>query len=433
MIKGVLILVVLLALFVPTYVLAATPAVTTQDATNVAGATALLNGTIDSLGNSTVTRRGFQYGLTKTPTWDSYETGSFGLGDYSRAIAGLSTGTTYWFRAYAVNTDGTAYGFWASLRTIALPVTATSGSTYVGSSSVRLNGRLLYDGGEVCEYRFQYGYAPGVYSFQTDWYDSKTTGNAFYVDVTGLMASTDYFFIAQTRNNAGTSSGVERSFTTAWELLPPADFTAHATGGTEISLAWTRGGGAVNTLIVMQTGSYPTTIDEGTQAYFGPSSSVAVTGLTAGTTYYFSAWSESNGDYSAEYVTSLTTTLAGSTIVTPTEPKEPSGWFQIPSDARLVNMPFYPWINSGFDKYQLPHTTGWVLLALLLSVLFGLGIMAVFPRDASGSMQTGAIYAGLIAASFGIVVARWMGILPLWLILIPVGIGGGYAFVRNRT
>ena len=52
-------------------------------------------------GGLDVTRRGFKYGLTKTDTWDAYEEGVFGTGEYSQAVSGLSTGTTYWFRAYA--------------------------------------------------------------------------------------------------------------------------------------------------------------------------------------------------------------------------------------------------------------------------------------------------------------------------------------------
>lgn len=407
------------------------PAVLTLAATNVGGDTALLNGLVTS--GEPLTQRGFQYGLTKTATWDAYETGTFGTGTYSQTISGLLLNTTYWFRAYAVNDIGTTYDSWVSFETLDLPTVTTDAATYVGSTSVRFNGRLTNDGGEGCEYRFQYGYASGTYVFETDWANSISTGQSFYSDISDLVSDTTYYFRAQARNSAGVGNGAERSFTTSWALLAPSQFSAHATSGAEISLLWIKGGGSGNTLIRMKTNSYPTTVDEGTQVYFSSGSSISVTGLSPGTSYYFSAWGESSGDYSAESAHAMTTTFAGSPVTEPTNPGEPSGWFQIPSTARITGMPFYDWVNRGFDKYELPHVTGWVLLALLFSALAGIGVLAIFPRDPTGGVSAGAVYAGLIASGLVIVGARWMGVLPFWLILIPITIGGSYAFVKSRA
>jgi len=408
-----------------------TPVVVTSAATTISGDSALLNGSITS--GAPLTTRGFQYGLTKTATWDSHEDGTFAVGTYSQTISGLVADTLYYFRAYAVNDIGTDYGLWLYFRTLDFPTCTTNDATYVSSTGARLNGKLVSDGGEDCECRFQYGFAAGVYTFETDWLTDKATGSSFYADVDDLVSDTTYYFRAQARNGAGVSNGDELSFTTSWELLPPTAFSSHATSGTEISLLWVKGGGSDNTLIRAKTGSYPSTTDEGTQVYFGQGSSISVTSLTPGTSYYFSAWSESGGDYSAEYAKTMTTTLAGSPVTEPTNPDEPSGWFQIPSTARITGMPFYGWVNNVFDKYELPHVTGWVALALLASALLGIGTLAIFPREPAGGTSAGAVFAALIASGLVILVARWMGILPWWLILIPTTIGGGYAFVKSRA
>ncbi|MDO8265202.1 MAG: DUF2341 domain-containing protein [Candidatus Parcubacteria bacterium] len=91
------------------------PILTTQAASLVEATTAIGNGTITATGGLDVTRRGFAYmvGTSGDPTTGnsvSYDDGSFGIGSYTKTIAGLSPGTNYRVRAYAVNSGGTGYG-----------------------------------------------------------------------------------------------------------------------------------------------------------------------------------------------------------------------------------------------------------------------------------------------------------------------------------
>jgi hypothetical protein len=371
--------------------------------------------------------------LAQVATWDAHEDGTFDVGSYSLTVGGLMLGTTYWYRAYAVNSIGMGYGSWVSFEMLDVPTVSTKDATYIASTTARLQGLLDQDGGEACEYRFQYGFASGVYSLETSWEGAKTTGQTFYADVTGLSSDTTYYFRAQARNGAGVSNGAEKSFTTAWELLPPTQFNAHATSGTEISLAWIKGGGSDNTLIRFRTDVYPTTSGDGTQAYLGVSSSVSVSNLTPGTTYYFSAWGESAEGYSASYVSAIATTLAGTPVTVPTSPETPTGWFQIPSTERITRLPGYAQINTFFDSYELPHTTGWTMLALFFAGLAGVLVLAKFPRDYTGGISSGGIWAALIASSFICVASTWMGIISGWVLLIVLVIEGTYAFIRSRA
>lgn len=415
------------------YTASAAPTVTTQAASSITGDSARMSGVVTDNGTETITTRGFKYGFTQTDTWDAHETGSFGIGSYSLTVGGLTPGATYWCRAYAINSIGTGYGSWVSFETLDFPLVSTKDATYITSTTARLQGLLDQDGGEGCEYRFQYGFASGVYSSETSWGDDITTGQTFYADVTGLSSDTTYYFRAQARNGAGVSNGGEKSFTTAWELLPPTQFNAHATSGTDISLAWIKGGGSDNTLIRFRTDVYPTTSGDGTQAYLGVSSSVSVSNLTPGTTYYFSAWGEGGGGYSATYVSAIATTLAGTPVTIPTTPGTPTGWFQIPSTERITRLPGYAQMNDLFDSFELPRTTGWTMLALLIAAIGGVLVLSLFPKDYTGGISAGGIWAALIASAFVCVASTWMGIISGWVLLIILVMEGTYAFIRSRA
>lgn len=81
---------------------------------------AQLGGNITSDGGATVTERGVVYSLTTNPTTANTKVviGS-GTGAFSQAVTGLTTSTTYYVRAYAINSQGTSYGSELSFTTAA--------------------------------------------------------------------------------------------------------------------------------------------------------------------------------------------------------------------------------------------------------------------------------------------------------------------------
>ena len=86
------------------------PAVTTNNATSISSSSANLNGNITSTGGENNTVRGFQYGLDANYGSDTHTTGSYGTGSFNRRVSGLSSSTSYHFRAYSTNSTGTSYG-----------------------------------------------------------------------------------------------------------------------------------------------------------------------------------------------------------------------------------------------------------------------------------------------------------------------------------
>lgn len=91
------------------------PTVTTQAVSSRATTSGTGNGNITATGGANATRRGFCYmaGSSGDPTVANstvYDDGDFGTGAYTKGITGLSPGTAYRVRAYAINSAGTSYG-----------------------------------------------------------------------------------------------------------------------------------------------------------------------------------------------------------------------------------------------------------------------------------------------------------------------------------
>jgi hypothetical protein len=87
------------------------PTVTTTTPSAVKTSTATGGGNVTNNGNSSVTARGVCWNTTGTPTTsDSKTTDGTGTGAFTSSITGLTANTHYYVRAYATNTQGTAYG-----------------------------------------------------------------------------------------------------------------------------------------------------------------------------------------------------------------------------------------------------------------------------------------------------------------------------------
>lgn len=72
---------------------------------------AISGGTVTATGGADVTARGVCWSTSPLPTLaDSYTVDGSGTGNFSSNITGLTAGTSYYVRAYATNSVGTAYG-----------------------------------------------------------------------------------------------------------------------------------------------------------------------------------------------------------------------------------------------------------------------------------------------------------------------------------
>ena len=101
----------------------AAPVLTTTAITSVIQTTAVSGGNITADNGGSVTARGVCWSTSQSPTTaNSKTTDATGTGSFTSSITGLAPGTTYYVRAYATNSVGTAYGTQVSFTTSDLPV-----------------------------------------------------------------------------------------------------------------------------------------------------------------------------------------------------------------------------------------------------------------------------------------------------------------------
>ncbi len=92
------------------------PNVTTYSASNLTQTSATLNGRITSNGGATVTESGFVYSSNANPTIGGagviqiQTSPTVTIGSFTENVINLNTGTTYYYKAYAINSEGISYG-----------------------------------------------------------------------------------------------------------------------------------------------------------------------------------------------------------------------------------------------------------------------------------------------------------------------------------
>lgn len=95
---------------------------TTEEITNITQTTASGGGNISNDGGASITARGVCWSTSQNPTTtNSFTTDGSGTGSFTSNLTLLNSGTTYYVRAYATNTAGTAYGNEVSFTTMQYP------------------------------------------------------------------------------------------------------------------------------------------------------------------------------------------------------------------------------------------------------------------------------------------------------------------------
>jgi hypothetical protein len=146
-----------------------------------------------------------------------------------------------------------------------------------------------------------------------------------------------------------------------------------------ISLSWGKAIGASQTLIRYATDTYPSTIADGTQAYLDSGTSYVLSGLTEGTTYYFSAWGKSGATYSTNELSMVMTTTSSLTVSGLPASGIPGNWMQNPDETFLVHLqPIYSVINGLADSFGMPRGNAWLALSLFLVLVIGVGLYIKF-------------------------------------------------------
>ena len=199
------------------------PTVVTKSVGEVTETTAKVVGQVTADGGAEVTERGVCWNTEGTPEVIDYRTvDGKGVGTYESNMTDLKDNTTYYVRAYAINEKGVSYGEELTLTTkkeIELPTVTTAEVKDITETTAVSGGEVTSDGGGEVTAR---GICWSTSQNPTIEDDKTTNGSgvgSFTSQIPDLVPNTQYYVRAYATNEAGTSYGEEKTFTTL-EVIP---------------------------------------------------------------------------------------------------------------------------------------------------------------------------------------------------------------------
>jgi hypothetical protein len=295
---------------IPTWGGASIATLSTNAVTAITAVSATSGGNITADGGSAVLIRGICWSVNPSPTIANTKTTDIaaGLGTFSNNMTGLLSGTTYYVRAYAINSTSVNYGNEVSfITTASVPtVGATTPASAITATTANTGGNVTATGGSpILERGVCYGTTPTPTIAGTKLIDPSPGTGVFTSNLTGLLGGSTYYVRAYATNSIGTTYGTQISFTTT--VTPPTLVTAVATNITGASatsgasMTWNGGGysnfqnyGVAYSLI--PASATPTFVATNTtNGSVNPLVPIApwvtnLTGLASNTTYYIRSY-----------------------------------------------------------------------------------------------------------------------------------------------
>lgn len=191
------------------------PTLSTPTINGITGNSASVTVTVTGEGSSFITGSGFCWSTKENPTInDNNSLDNTGVGSFSRILTELQANTTYFVRAYATNSVGTAYSSQVSFTTLTFSSVATISISSITHTTASSGGDISNDGGNpITERGVCWGTSPNPTKDNTKTADGTGIG-IFTSLISGLSHSTTYYVRAYASNSAGTAYGNEISFKT---------------------------------------------------------------------------------------------------------------------------------------------------------------------------------------------------------------------------
>ena len=195
------------------------PTIVTADITSITISTAKGGGSVISGGELRILGKGVCWSTSPNPNIsDNATMDGHGVGSFTSSITGLSPGTTYHVRAYAIYpvaayatySASTSYGnelVFTTSKTV--PTVTTTAISSVTSTGVSCGGNVTSDGGASVTARgvcWSTSSHPTISDSHT--LDGSGTGS-FNSSITGLLPGTTYHARAYATNSEGTTYGAE--------------------------------------------------------------------------------------------------------------------------------------------------------------------------------------------------------------------------------
>ena len=305
---------------------ASVPSVTSQTPTSITQTSATLWGNIRSDGGFAITARGVCYALDTgsqpiAPFGNCFIEGGTLTGEFSKSVTGLTAGTNYYYYPYAENATGTSTPPFRQFTTSAATVpTVTTNAVSSITQTTATGGGTITDSGFPSS-PLTGGVCWGTTASPTAC-SPVTIGQQGSISesMTPLTVGTKYYYRAYATNPTGTGYGSDVVFTTTSQNVAPSVINPTSTSITSTSA--TLGGSIVSAGIpatitergvCYKAGGPPITPFAKCEAEGGTSLGVfskSVTGLTAGTSYFFYPYAKNSTVTSNLPVSQFTTSAA---------------------------------------------------------------------------------------------------------------------------
>lgn len=275
------------------------PTVSTGSVTGITFSTAVGDGNVVDDGGSSVSERGVCWSESPNPTISGpHNNNGTGIGVFTVNMNGLSVHTNYYYKAYAINGVGVAYGEEKNFMTLSatIPEITTSSVTNISQTTATTGGIVVSDGGSPVTERgicWSTSHNPTI----NGQHESNGTGiGSFTVNLSGLTINTTYYVRGYAVNSQGTAYGDEVEFKTDGAHTPTVTtkdvtsitLTSAASGGNVVE-----DGGAEVTArgVCWSTSPNPTLSNQFTTNGTGIGNFTSnLIGLTEGTKYYIRAY-----------------------------------------------------------------------------------------------------------------------------------------------
>ncbi len=341
---------------------ASIPSVTTAVVNNITINSAISGGSVLFDGNAYVSASGVCWSTSQHPTiTDNHTTDGSGISSFTSNLSGLTPNTSYYLRAYAINSIGIAYGNEISFITLPmlLPNVTTANVVNITSNTAISGGNVTFDGNipviarGVCWSTSQ---NPTLANHHT--IDSSGIGT-FTSSVSGMTPNTTYYIRAYATNSLGTVYGNQLSFTT-----PGSD--GQSCYGTP---TLTDADGNIYNTIQIGAQCWMKENLRVTQYAVGPTIPLGTSTSTTSAYRYYPDYNSSNVatyGYLYNWVAVMNGSISSETNPSGVQGICPTGW-HVPSDAEWIQLSNYvsgqsQYICGGDSTYiakAIASITGW--------------------------------------------------------------------------
>ncbi|MEI6565417.1 MAG: YDG domain-containing protein, partial [Verrucomicrobiota bacterium] len=202
------------------------PTLTTDAISSIAVTTATGGGNISSDGGSAITARGICWSILTNPTTaNSKTTNATGTGAFTSSMTGLTTGTTYFVKAYATNAMGTFYGNQVSFAPFQLGTFLAVNKIFGDADFLLTNPASASSG--------TFSYSSGTTATATVSGNTLTVGNVGTTTITATQAAAGAYAAATSTAllTVGKANQVIGFNPLVAKIYGDGNFTVSATGG----------------------------------------------------------------------------------------------------------------------------------------------------------------------------------------------------------